>query len=111
MFSFFLQLAQDVNPLPTTKGLIGNDNLIWVIGLLLVFLTITNAFWIYRDRRLAKEIVDERKAWETKRDAFDEWKEKAHNRMRRLALRVQKALEVWAGIETTDLALEDEEDD
>ena len=105
---FLLQLAQDVNPLPTTDGLEGDGNLIWVIGLLLVFLTLTNAFWVYRDKRLAAEIIDERKAWETKRDAFDDWKEAAHKKMMRLALRVQKALEAWAGIESSNLTTDEE---
>lgn len=97
---FFLQLAQD---LPDTEALKGDekDILIWVIGVLLFFLASTNGFWIYRDRRLAAEVIDERKEWEKKRDAFDEWKEKAHNKMMKLALRVQKALEAWAGIEAS----------
>lgn len=106
---FFLQLAQDVNPLPTTEGLAGDGNLIWVIGLLLVFLTITNGFWVYRDRRLAKEVIDERIEWEKKRDDFDDWKENAHKKMMRLALRVQKALEAWAGIEASDLSTDEED--
>lgn len=104
---FFLQLAQG-DVLPTTEGLEGDENLIWVIGLLLVLLSLTNAFWIYRDRRLAKDVIAERIEWEKKRDLFDDWKEAAHKKMMKLALRVQKALEAWAGIEASDLT-EDEE--
>jgi len=102
--SLFL-LAQEM--LPSTDGLAGDGNLIWVCGLLLACLTVTNAFWVYRDRRVALENIDERKEWEKKRDAFDVWKDIAHKKMMKLALKVQKALEVWAGIEASEL--EDEE--
>lgn len=106
---FLFLLAQDVNPLPSVDGLKGDENLIWVVGLLLALLTISNGFWVYRDRRLAKEIILERIEWEKKRDDFDDWKEAAHKKMMKLALRVQKALEAWAGIEASDLS-DDEED-
>lgn len=110
MFDFLLLLGQDLNPLPDTTGLEGDGNLIWVIGFLIALLTISNGFWVYRDRRLAGEIILERIEWEKKRDDFDEWKEKSHKKMMRLALRVQKALEAWAGIEASDLGDEPEED-
>ena len=106
----FLLLSQDVNPLPNTDGLAGDGNLIWFIGLLLGLLAITNAYWVYRDRRVATEVIDERKEWEKKRDGFDDWKENAHKKMMRLALRTQKALEVWAGIEASDLSAEDDDE-
>ena len=74
-----------------------------MIGFVIFLLVTTNTFWVYRDRRVAKEVIDERKEWEKKRDAFDDWKEKAHQKMMRLALRVQKALETWAGIDASKL--------
>jgi len=90
--NLFLLLAQDpVTPPITTEGLTGDPNLIWVIGGLLTLLFITNSYWVYRDRRVAAESIAERVEWEKKRDAFDDWKEKAHKKMLRLALRVQKA--------------------
>lgn len=109
---FWLWLAQD--PLPSTDALEGDANLIWFIAFLIALLTITNGYWSAREwrrsnlaheerARLAQEAIDERKEWEKKRDAFDEWKEKAHQKTLKLALRVQKALEVWHGIEENNL--------
>jgi hypothetical protein len=105
MLSFF-RLAQEI---PSTDKLSGDTNLIWFIGFLLFLLCAVNSFWIYRDRRVALEVIDERKEWEKKRDAFDLWKEASHKKMMKLALRVQKALEVWHGIES-ESDLVDEED-
>ena len=105
---FLLLLAQDgLSPLPTPEGLKGDENLIWVVGFLLVPLSITNAVWSYRHIRFPTERVAERIEWEKKRDLFDDWKEKSHGKMMRLALRVQKALEAWAGIEATGLTDEE----
>lgn len=110
MTYLFLRLAQDVTALPSTDDLQGDGNLIWFIGFLIALLTITNGFWVYRDRRVSAEIIEERIEWEKKRDAFDDWKEKSHKKMMKLALRVQKALEAWAGIEASELVDEDKEE-
>ena len=70
---------------------------------------ITNGFWILRDRRVSAEQIAERIEWEKKRDLFDEWNEKSHKKMMGLALRVQKALEAWAGIKASDLTGADDD--
>lgn len=88
-----LQLAQDV--LPTTDGLAGDSNLIWVIGLLLALLSVTNVFWAWRDRVLMKELRGDKK------------------KMLRIAIRTTRAVEAVAGFDeptNEELGIDDDAD-
>ena len=114
MFDLVLLLAQDPTALPTTEGLEGDGNLIWVVGLLLAILSISNIYWGYTLRSLKKDhkehLVEwkgKETAWEVKRGEWETWKDTAHRKMMKLALRTQKAMEVWAGIEN-DMTEEDD---
>lgn len=104
--TLLFQLAQEI---PSTDKLSGDGNLIWFIGFILFLLVVSNTFWVYRDRRVALENIDERKEWERKRDLFDDWKEAAHKKMMKLALRVQKGVEALTGLEIN--SNQDDEDD
>ena len=89
----YLQLAQDV--LPSTEGLAGDTNLIWVIGLLLSLLVLTNGWWVWRDKLLSKELRADKK------------------KMLRIAIRTTRAVEALAQLEEPtdeELGIDDDDD-
>ncbi len=92
----FLQLAQAIPDTTDLKSGDTNTILVWIIGVLL--LVIGGFLW-------------REKQWEKKQGGWDAEREKKNKQILKLALRVQTALEIWAGIEEQESLVDDNDEE